>query len=74
MTAQFYMVGDIDFDEEITVNDSLLALRHYSGQITLTGDALLAADGDGDGDVDLIDAQTIMNYSGHLIDHFPIEE
>ena len=74
ITAQFYMVGDIDFDEAITVADSLAALRHYAGNYTLTGDAFLAADVDGDGDVDLTDAQTIQSFAAHMIDHFPIEE
>ncbi|MBQ9557128.1 MAG: S8 family serine peptidase [Clostridia bacterium] len=73
ITAQFYMVGDIDFDEDITMFDCLMALRHYAGQITLTGDALLAADVDGDGDVDNADAQYIADYVGGMISVFPIE-
>ena len=73
ITAQFYMVGDIDFDAEITISDSLSALRHYTGQTPLTGDALLAADVDGDGDVDNIDAQYIADYVGGVISVFPIE-
>ncbi len=74
ITAQFYMVGDIDFDEAITVADALVALRHYAGTGILTGDAFLAADVDGDGDVDYDDAQTIQSFAAHMIDHFPIEE
>ena len=74
ITAQFYLVGDVDLDGAVTLMDSLEALRHYSGLNTLTGDAFLAADVDGDGDVDLTDAQTIQSYAAHLIDHFPIEE
>ena len=73
ITAQFYMVGDIDFDGCITMSDSLSALHHYTGQTPLTGDALLAADVDGDGDVDNIDAQYITEYVAGVISVFPIE-
>ena len=73
ITAQFYMVGDVDFDGYITIADSLAALRHYTGAEPLTGDALLAADVDGDGDVDNDDAQYIAEYSAGTITVFPIE-
>lgn len=73
ITAQFYMVGDVDLDGYITIADSLAALRHYTGQITLTGDALLAADVDGDNDVDNDDAQYIADYCAGTITVFPIE-
>ena len=73
ITAQFYMIADVDFDGSITMSDVLGVMRHVSGAAPLTGDALLAADVNGDGVVNNTDTQTISDYVAHNIDRFPIE-
>ena len=73
ITAEFYMVGDIDLDGVITVADSLAVLRHAAGNALLTGDALLAADVNGDGNVTQADSNIILSYVAGEIDSFPIE-
>ena len=73
ITAEFYMIGDVDDDESVTVSDVLAVLRHIAGTAPLTGDALIAADVDGDGDIDNDDAQYIGDYAVGNITVFPIE-
>lgn len=73
ITAEFYMIGDVNLDGVIDVSDALAALRHASGQEVLTGDALLAADVNGDGSVTQADSNIILNYYSGAIDSFPIE-
>lgn len=74
ITAEFYMIGDIDLDENVTIADALAVLRYVAGTGTLTPSELIAADVDGDGDVDYDDAQYIAYYSAGSITVFPIEE
>lgn len=73
ITAEFYMIGDVNLDGVIDISDALAALRHASGQEVLTGDALLAADVNGDGSVTQADSNIILNYYSGAIDSFPIE-
>ena len=73
ITAEFYMIGDVDNDGSVTISDCLVVLRHVAEIAPLTGDALLAADVDGDGDVDYDDAQYIGDYAAGNITVFPIE-
>ncbi len=73
ITAEFYMIGDVNLDGVIDISDALAALRHASGQEVLTGDAFLAADVNGDGSVTQADSNIILNYYSGAIDSFPIE-
>lgn len=73
ITAEFYMIGDVDDDESVTVSDVLAVLRHVAGLNELSGDAFIRADVDGDGDVDNDDAQYIGDYVVGNITVFPIE-
>ena len=51
--AKFVVLfGDVDGDGEIKISDSIAILKHISGQKTLTGAALLAADVNHDGVID----------------------
>ena len=71
--------GDVDGIPGITAQDALVTLKHAAGIITLTGDALEAADVDDTdhtttpGDVTGNDALLILQYSAGIIDAFPVE-
>ncbi len=63
--AYDYVLGDVDMDEEITINDAGLALQCYTyGAVNrLTGllpAQVAAADMDGDGKPGLMDAYEIL--------------
>ena len=73
ITAEFYMIGDVDDDGYVTVSDVLFVLRYVAGLGTLTDDGLIVADVDGDGDIDYDDAQYIGEYAAGNITVFPIE-
>ena len=68
------IIGDVDLNGVVEVNDAILTLRYAMGLIDLTEEQLAQADVDGDGDYDLVDATLILRYAMDLIDHFPVED
>ena len=59
--AKFVVLfGDVDGDGEIKISDSIAILKHISGQKTLTGAALLAADVNHDGVIDETDNELVQ--------------
>ncbi len=67
-----YLMGDIDGDGEIEVDDSRLALQQAVGAITLSASQFALADVNGDGSVEVEDAQEIMQYAVGLISSFSL--
>ena len=69
-TPSDYTLGDVNGDGYITVADATLVQQHAAELITLTGNALLAADTSKDGYVTVADATLIQQYAAELIDEF----
>lgn len=69
-TPSDYTLGDVNGDGYITVADATLVQQHAAELITLTGNALLAADTSKDGFVTVADATLIQQYAAELIDEF----
>lgn len=65
-----YMLGDVNGDGDILVDDATLVQKHAAGLETLTGAALKAADVNGDGEVNVADATQIQKYAAGLINKF----
>lgn len=57
------LMGDVDFSEEVDLDDALAVIQHSVKLSPLTGDALLAGDVDETEKVDLDDALCIIRYS-----------
>ena len=62
------LIGDVNLDDEITVDDATEIQRYLVDMITLSDKALVAADTDGDNGIDISDATRIMFYLVDLID------
>lgn len=62
--------GDCDLNGTVSLNDALLALRHFMGLNLLSGSALSAADVNGDNAVTIADALLIMRKAMGLIADF----
>ena len=60
------LIGDVDLNGEIDLDDATEVVRHSVKLIKLTGDALAAADADQNKEVDLDDATCIVRYSVKL--------
>ena len=69
-TPTDYTLGDVNGDGYITVADATLVQQHAAELITLTGNALLAADTSKDGYITVADATLIQRYAAELIDEF----
>ena len=52
--------GDVDCDDELTINDVSALLSYLMGQIQLTGQALQNADVDGDGELTINDVSMLL--------------
>ena len=68
------ILGDVDLDGDVDVEDAILALRYAMGLIELTDEQLIQADVDGSGPINLVDATLILRFALGLIDEFPIPE
>lgn len=68
------LVGDVDQNGVIGINDATLIQKHCAKMITLTGNGLLAADVDGNGNVGIGDATYIQKYCAHMISQFPAQK
>ena len=62
------LIGDVNLDDEITVDDATEIQRYLVDMITLSDKALVAADTDGDNGIDISDATRIMFYLVDLTD------
>ena len=60
------LIGDIDGDGEVTIKDATLIQLYCTDQITLTGDAYLAADTDQNGVISVIDSTVVRYYLAGL--------
>ena len=65
-----FLLGDVNGDGKILVDDATLVQKHVAGLITLTGNALKAADANGDGVIMVDDATQIQKYAAGIIDKF----
>lgn len=70
ISASFYLIGDINFDDITDNLDAAYALRHDAGISPLSGDALLVGDVNFDGVVDSLDAATILKLDAGIIKNF----
>ena len=67
---QNYVLGDVNNDGQILVNDAQLTLNYIVKKTTLSESQLLAADVTHDGKVLVNDAQKILNYIVGKIKNF----
>ncbi|MPN14880.1 hypothetical protein SDC9_162209 [bioreactor metagenome] len=70
-TAQWGLLGDVNFDGNVTVADALLALRYTTGEATLTAAQILVADVNRDTFVTVADALMILRYTTGEVTEFP---
>ena len=63
------VLGDVDGDGTVNINDATMIQKYVAELITLTPDRLKAADTNGDGVVNINDATQIQKYIAELIDH-----
>ncbi len=64
------VMGDVDSNGKINVQDAVSVLKYVSGVATLEGESLRAADVTGDGKVEVADAAKILKYIARIIDNF----
>lgn len=57
------LLGDVDFDGEITASDALLVLRYVLGLVSFDDTTLAIADVNGDGVVDSADVIFILRMA-----------
>ena len=63
------MVGDINGNGTVTIDDATMVQKAVAEMVVLTGAQTLAADADGDGVVNINDATMIQKYIAELVDH-----
>ena len=64
------IIGDVDMNGKIEINDALLIFKHKSGEKILSADAQKAADTNKNGSVDIGDALLIFKYKSGEISSF----
>ena len=64
------LLGDVNGDGTVAIDDALLAMRHAMGLLSLSAEQLARANVNGDSVVDISDALLIMRYAMGLITHF----
>ena len=57
------LVGDVNEDGVVSIDDVSVLLSHVLGNISLTGQALINADVNGDGVISIDDVSTLLNMS-----------
>ena len=62
-TLQQNLVGDVNEDGVISIDDVSVLLSHVLGDTSLTGQALINADVNGDGVISIDDVSTLLNMS-----------
>ena len=68
-TSPDIVIGDVDGDGTVNINDATMIQKYVAELVTLTPDRLKAADTNGDGDVNINDATQIQKFIAELIDH-----
>ena len=63
------MVGDINGNGTVSIDDATMVQKAVAEMVVLTGTQTLAADADGDGVVNINDATMIQKYIAELVDH-----
>lgn len=63
------MVGDINGNGTVTIDDATMVQKAVAEMVVLTGTQTLAADADGDGVININDATMIQKYIAELVDH-----
>ena len=63
-----YILGDVDMDSKVKINDATMIQKHLASIITLTELQLKAADVTADGNVNIKDATKIQKFLAGLID------
>ena len=63
------MVGDINGNGTVSIDDATMVQKAVAEMVVLTGAQTLAADADGDGVVNINDATMIQKYIAELVDH-----
>ncbi|MBR5768560.1 MAG: DUF4430 domain-containing protein [Clostridia bacterium] len=61
------MIGDMDYDHEITVSDALAVLRIAAKLVPVTDEALAICDMDNDGEITVADALYVLRIAAKLI-------
>jgi len=61
-----YLLGDVNLDGKVDLNDATALFYHINGLAALDGNKLLAADVNGDGNVDLNDATALFYFLNGL--------
>ena len=74
VTEKPVLLGDVNLDGKVMVDDATLVQKHVAGLVTLTGDALRAADSNGDGQVLVDDATQIQKFAAGIEIPYPIEK
>ena len=64
------ILGDVNGDDDISVIDAILVMRHTINSNTLTPEQILVADVDSNGIVDIVDAILIQRYVIGMISSF----
>ena len=72
VTGETYILGDVDFDEEVSVMDATFVQRACAQIIALEGKSAKAADVDGDGEISVMDATAIQRYKAQLGNNYGI--
>lgn len=65
-----FILGDVDLNGKIEINDALQIFKHKSGEKTLSADGQKAADTNKNGSVDIADALLIFKYKSGEISSF----
>lgn len=68
-----FMMGDVDFDNKISIRDCSAVQKHLAKIITLCEESLWLADVDNNGKVNISDATVIQKYVARMIDVFPAD-
>ena len=64
------MIGDINGDGKIDINDATMVQKAAAEIATLTASQSIAADVNRDGNIDVTDVTLIQKYAAEIIDHF----
>lgn len=68
--AQWAMLGDVNKNGEVTVDDALMILQESAGLVTLTDEQRMAADVSLDSNISVDDALRVLQYVSGLITVF----
>lgn len=70
ITADFYLIGDVNFDGRVDSSDAATVLQYDVGLVDFDADACVAGDVNFDNRTDSSDAALILQYDVGLVDGF----